>query len=330
MLHPSGKTLTGRSFAAWLLLYCLAIAFGVSRAQAQGPDGAASPTTDAAEARYQEAMANTNAAPSVTPASPAPTARISLVEMFFKGGVFMWPILALSILVVLFGVERMFALRSGNILPQGLVHGLASLGETPDLFDPKAAYKLCQQFPSTGAKVVRAMLLKSGRALPEIEAAATLAAQREADRLTSNNRWIALFSNTAMLLGLLGTVQGMIMAFFHTATSVGVSTNKAAELADGIYTALVTTFGGLVVAIPGLVIAHYLDERAMALFRRLDELTATLLPHFERFEGKLRAVRHAEGQAERPVDRQADKEKGPIGDKVNERQPVKAPGKAVG
>ena len=269
-------------------------------ALAQGNAAPANPND--ADVRYEQAMSAETSAPAASDAASASAAqkvRISMIEMFLKGGIFMWPILALSILVVLLGIERMMALRTGALLPAPLVEGLAALGEKPEVFDPKAAYELCRKYPSTGARVIRAMLLKAGRALPEIEGAAAQAAQREADRVTANTRWISLFSNTAMLLGLLGTVQGMIMAFFHTATATGITTNKAAELADGIYTALVTTFGGLVVAIPGLMIAHFLDERALSLFSRLEELTTTLLPHFERFEGKLRAVRHTERASEK-------------------------------
>jgi biopolymer transport protein ExbB len=82
----------------------------------------------------------------------------------------------------------------------------------------------------------------------------------------------------------------MIMAFYDTAFApVGV--NKAQFLAEGIYTALITTFGGLTVAIPCAIIVHYFEGRIMSRFREIDELLFNLLPQVERYEGKLRVSR---------------------------------------
>ncbi len=80
------------------------------------------------------------------------------------------------------------------------------------------------------------------------------------------------------------------MAFYATANAQpGV--NRAQFLAAGIYTALITTFAGLTVAIPAACIVHYFEGRIMARFREIDELLANLLPQVERYEGKLRANR---------------------------------------
>jgi biopolymer transport protein ExbB len=105
----------------------------------------------------------------------------------------------------------------------------------------------------------------------------------------------------APLLGLLGTVQGMIVAFFETAKSE-VGQNKATLLAEGIYTALVTTFAGLCVAIPAVVVAHWFEGRIQSLFREIDDLTGTLLPHVERYEGKLRTNAKSLDGEETPVE----------------------------
>ena len=67
----------------------------------------------------------------------------------------------------------------------------------------------------------------------------------------------------------------------------------------GIYVALVTTFAGLCVAIPGAMLAHYFEGRIQSLFREIDELLLGLLPQLERFEGKLRVTR-AETEASEP------------------------------
>jgi biopolymer transport protein ExbB len=138
--------------------------------------------------------------------------------------------------------------------------------------------------------VIRAMLLKVGRPHAEVEQTVSEASDREATKLYSNVRPIALTVTIAPLLGLLGTIQGMIMAFYATARApVGI--NKAMHLADGIYTALITTFSGLIVAIPAACIVHYFEGRIMSRFREIDELLFNLLPQVERYEGKLRVSR---------------------------------------
>ncbi len=212
---------------------------------------------------------------------------IDLLTLLFSGGHLMWPIVAMSLLVVTFGVERSLALRRRKILPPELVMALGRASEQPGGFEPRRAYKLCQEFPSTAATVIRAMLLKLGRPHVELERAGAEAEQREAGRLYANVRWLGLAATVAPLLGLLGTVWGMINAFFATA-NLPTGANKAEVLAQGIYVALVTTFAGLAVAIPAAVLAHMFEGRIQKLFRELDEMLQGIMPQLERFEGRMK------------------------------------------
>ena len=207
----------------------------------------------------------------------------TLWQLFLAGGLLMWPIVAMSLVVVTFGIERLVALRGGRFLPTGLRDGMAKL--VTGGFDPRKAYRLCQEFPSAAADVLAAMLEKVGRPVPEIERAAEVAKDREASRLYANIRPISLAVSVTPLLGLLGTVQGMIMAFYTTA-NLDAGANRAAELASGIYVALITTFAGLCVAIPAAMIAHYLEGRILRGFRGVDDLVAEVLPQLERYENK--------------------------------------------
>jgi biopolymer transport protein ExbB len=207
----------------------------------------------------------------------------TLWQLFLQGGVLMWPIVAMSLVVLTFGIERLVALRGGRFLPPGLRDGIAKL--VAGGFDPRKAYRLCQEFPSAAADVLAAMLEKVGRPVPEIERAAEVAKDREASRLYANIRPISLAVTVTPLLGLLGTVQGMIMAFYTTA-NLEAGANRAAELASGIYVALITTFAGLCVAIPAAMIAHYLEGRILRGFRGVDDLVAAVLPQLERYENK--------------------------------------------
>ena len=218
---------------------------------------------------------------------------INILTLLFMGGHLMWPIVAMSLLVVTLGIERFLALRRRKIIPPELVKALGRAGVfgdgQPAGFDPRRAYKLCREFPSTAATVIGAMLLKIGRPHIELERAATEAEQREAGRLYSNVRWLGLAATVTPLLGLLGTVWGMINAFFVTA-NLPTGANKAEALAGGIYVALVTTFAGLAVAIPAAVLAHLFEGRIQKMFRELDELLLGLMPRLQRFEGRTGAA----------------------------------------
>lgn len=215
---------------------------------------------------------------------------INVLKLLVQGGFFMIPVLVMSLMVVTIAIERFIGLRRLKVLPDGLVAGLGQLGGPQGGFDPRKAYKLCQQFPSAGANVVRAMLLKIGRPHSEVEHAVAEASEREGNRLYSNVRWLNLAAAVAPLLGLLGTVWGMIRAF-HNTTQLTPDVNKAEYLAEGIYVALVTTLGGLCVAIPAAICAHYFEGRIQSLFHEVDEMLFNLMPQVERFEGRVRFSR---------------------------------------
>jgi len=211
----------------------------------------------------------------------------TLWQLFLAGGLLMWPIVVMSLVVVTFGIERLVALRRRRIVPPELRRELATLEE--GRFDPRTAYRVCQEHPSVAGRVVQALLEKIGRPLPEMERAVEVAKEREASRLYANIRPISLAVSITPLLGLLGTVQGMIMAFMKTA-SPEAGANRATELAGGIYVALITTFAGLCVAIPASMIAHFLEGRILKGFGEVDEVVDGVLPQLEKFEGKGRVT----------------------------------------
>lgn len=233
--------------------------------------------------------------PAAIPETAAPRRdKINALDLYFEGGVFMYPITALCFVGVLYSIERWIGLRRARVMPRGLIRDLGVLASLKNGFDPRQAYRICQQYPSAAANVIRAMLLKVGRPHSEVEQTVKEACNREAEKLYRNVRWLNLCSSVAPLLGLLGTIQGMILAF-HQTTQLAPGANKATELAHGIYVALVTTFAGLVVAIPASTLSHYFEGRIQSLFHEIDELLVTLLPQIERYEGR---VRFGRGTAE--------------------------------
>ena len=214
-------------------------------------------------------------------------------DLTVQGGIFMIPIGLCSIIVVAFAIERFIGLRAKKIVPPKLLVALNKLNTEASGIDPRLAYDVCQAHSSPLANVVRAAILKVGRPHSELEKAVEDAVGREADEMARNIRPINVSISISPLLGLLGTVQGMIMAFMVTSTTTATGTAKGQELAQGIYVALVTTFAGLCVAIPAIMVANMLEGRIERLLRDMEDVFLELLPQFERFEGKLRVTRKA-------------------------------------
>jgi biopolymer transport protein ExbB len=215
------------------------------------------------------------------------TEGIDIFSLILKGGGFMIPIGLMSLVMVTFVIERSLGMRRERVMPLSLVDELGELAKSKGSFDPRQAYRICQRHPSTAANVIRVMLLKVGRPHSEVEHAVAEASDREANRIYGNVRWLNLAAAVTPLMGLLGTVWGMIRAF-HDTTQLHAGQNKADFLAEGIYVALVTTLGGLIVAIPAAIFSHYFEGRIQNFFHEIDELLFSLMPQIERFEGRVR------------------------------------------
>ena len=217
----------------------------------------------------------------------ATTQGINFLSLLTRGGWFMVPLLLMSMAVVFIGVERGLALRRVNIFPQRLVRQIGSLANQPGGLDPRKTYQICQRNPSAAARVMRSMLIKVGRPQAELEKAVSESNQREATRLSQMVSWLSLAAAVAPLVGLLGTVWGITQAFYDT-TQLIDGQNRAEALAQGIYTALVTTMCGLMIAIPAAVLAHVFENRIVRLMNEIEEMIFNLMPQLERYEGKLR------------------------------------------
>jgi biopolymer transport protein ExbB len=130
---------------------------------------------------------------------------------------------------------------------------------------PAAANQICAARPSFLAFVLAAGLAEVEGGWAAVEKALDEAIAQQAARLFRKLEYLSVIGNIAPMIGLLGTVTGMIFAFQQVADTQGAA--RAGQLAEGIYTALITTVGGLLVAIPSLA--------AFAVFRnRVDQLVA--------------------------------------------------------
>lgn len=212
---------------------------------------------------------------------------IDLLSLISKGGSFMIPIGLMSMLVVTLAVERMLTLRRKRVIPKKLIEKLENLADPIDRFNPSMALAACREHPSPASTAIEAMLMRTGQPLADVERAATEAIQREADDHAAPIRWLSLAAAATPLMGLLGTVWGMIVAF-HESTTLTPDRSRSEQLSEGIYTALVTTLAGLVVAIPAAILAQYLENRLAKYFHRIERVAFALAPGLSRFVGRAR------------------------------------------
>jgi biopolymer transport protein ExbB len=269
----------------------IATAAPQASAQATGQNQSSGPGDEPANVPVDEDMVRGLMDTDEPPAAGTDTARkptgIDLLSLITQGGGFMIPIGLMSLLVVTLAVERLLSLRRKRLIPRGLVEELEALCDPIDRFNPSTAYSICQDYPSPAATAIEAMLMRTGQPLADVERAATEAVQREADDHAAPIRWLSLAAAATPLMGLLGTVWGMIVAF-HESTTLTPDRSRSEQLSEGIYTALVTTLAGLVVAIPAAIFAQYLENRLAKYFHRIERLAFSIAPGLTRFVGRAR------------------------------------------
>lgn len=204
------------------------------------------------------------------------TAEKSLLQWFNDGGDFMYPIALCSVLAVAIIIERLLTLRTRQIAPAGFVPGLKSAMRDLDR-DREAGLAYSQSQDHALARVVATGIRRAPRGVDAIEKGMEDQGAAEAVRLRRNMRFLYAIASVSTLLGLIGTIQGMIEAF-QTAEVVG--TGKFGPLASGIYKALITTFSGLLVAIPVTVAYYYLAGRIERIVGILNDEAGEFLDHY--------------------------------------------------
>lgn len=170
-----------------------------------------------------------------------------------KGGVVMIPIGLCSVLALAIILERLWSLREGQILPRGVVDRIEALVRKGDLDGAKS---LCEGARSSYARIIHAGLHNAGHRRAIIKELVEEAGRQEVVHLERYLNLLGTIASISPLLGLLGTVFGMI-DLFSVITSGGVG--NPALLAGGISEALITTAAGLVVAIPALAFHRYFE-----------------------------------------------------------------------
>lgn len=191
---------------------------------------------------------------------------VEAVRVVFSGGVtgiaIILVLVLVSVIALALVVEHLLTIRRSILIPDGLAQKVREQLSKNDL---PAAITSCQLAPSALADVLCAGLAETAGGWPGVEKSMEESLAEQSARLLRKIDYLSVIGNIAPMIGLLGTVFGMIFAFQEVADTQGAA--RAAELASGIYEALVTTVGGLIVAIPSLA--------AFAVFRnRVDQLIA--------------------------------------------------------
>lgn len=177
-------------------------------------------------------------------------------EIIFEGGPLMWPIMLCSIVALAIAIERFWTLRRATIDTREFMDSMRQVLRQNRI---QEAVEICDETDGPIARITKAGLLKHKRSKEDIREAIEDAGHLEIPRLERYLSALATCANVAPLLGLLGTVTGMIGAFATIQHKQGQV--NPSDLAGDINTALVTTAAGLTVGIPTLVIYNYFVSR---------------------------------------------------------------------
>jgi biopolymer transport protein ExbB len=199
----------------------------------------------------------------------------SAFAVFKKAGMIGGLIMLLSVVALAVIIENFVSLNRDKLAPPELIDEIQALFDEGQY---QEAMELCENEPSFFTNVTGAGVAKIGHSFGVIEQSISEMGDEEAIRLHQKIGWLSLIANIAPMMGLLGTVSGMVKAFNEIASSGGQA--NPADLAKGISEALLTTLFGLIVAIPTTAAFAFLRNR---LVKTVIEVGAIVEDLFERF-----------------------------------------------
>ena len=201
-----------------------------------------------------------------------------MFELIQKGGPLMYPIALCSVLAFAIVVERVYYLYKAKIDTKDFMNNIEITIKRNRIAE---AIKICEKTPGPIAHIIRAGILKHDRSRQEIRESIDDAGHQEVPRLERHISLLATIAHITPLLGLLGTVTGMVRAFqVIQEKSVSFNPVSPGDLAGGIWEALLTTVAGLIVAIPTVVAYNYMvtrvEEFILEMERSATEVTDML------------------------------------------------------
>ncbi len=198
------------------------------------------------------------------------------LDLLQKGGPVMYPLYACSILMIAFWLERIIRLRRSKVIPAGIMQIIHEASAPCDSATRQRLLEKIQANASPMGRVLYAGLRKADRPALEMEKAIEDAGAKEVSWLQRNNKIFAAVASISPLLGLLGTVTGLMRSFMTVAAS-SEALGRMEMMAAGIYEALVTTVVGLTIAIPAMALYFYYQDRVDQLVRDIDAVAEEML-----------------------------------------------------
>jgi biopolymer transport protein ExbB len=196
----------------------------------------------------------------------------TVTGFFIKGGIFMWPLLVCSIVAVTTIILRSFALREKNVLPLVIESEMERL--VPGA-SPERLARIVHHDPSSLARIVRVALQHLRWPRSENVEAVQTRARHEMVRLERGLVLLEVITGIAPLIGLIGTVSGLIHVFASLGLSAAAADAK--QIARGISEALSCTIFGLGIAVPALVAFVYFSKKVEVMSVEMESLVTDLL-----------------------------------------------------
>ncbi len=211
-----------------------------------------------------------------TPATTAietPAAEMNLWQMFQYGGPIMYILVAMFALAVYLFIERLITLKQASKEDNSFMNRIKDY-----IYDGKidAAKKLCHDTNTPTSRMVEKGISRLGRPMSDVLVAIENVGNLEIAKLEKGLVIMASISGGAPMLGFLGTVTGMVTVFFNMAQKSG-GTIQLGDLSVGMYQAMVTTVGGLIVGILAYFAYNYLVSRVDSVVRILESRTMEFL-----------------------------------------------------
>jgi biopolymer transport protein ExbB len=203
-----------------------------------------------------------------------------MVELFLRGGMFMWPILALMVFGLMVTIERIYTLAKASWATKRFVPKVTKVVKEDGV---EKALQLCESTPGPIAEIFHAGLEKMNSGMAAVEKAIQSAGTVEMAFLDKGMIWLATVITLAPMLGFAGTVSGMIGAFDAIAAANDIS---PAIVAGGISEALLTTLFGLIVAVPMQIAYNLFTARVDGIVVEMEESTMSLLETLTNIDDK--------------------------------------------
>jgi biopolymer transport protein ExbB len=201
---------------------------------------------------------------------------VTWLDTILAGGVVGAMIIVLSIVSLALVIEHFVTIRRDRLMPPEIREEIEVLFEDGEF---EEAMELCEAEPNYFTNVVGGGLPKLHRGYDKMMEGIAKSADEESIRLHQKIGYLSLIGNIAPMMGLLGTVQGMISAFQKIAITAGAAEPR--QLADGISLALVTTFLGLIVAIPTMISFFYFRSRVVRIGLEIQNTAEELFDRFD-------------------------------------------------